>query len=113
MYRYCSPYRGNEYFEMKPGSKDIKLDILISGIELSELKRHAWQMVEAFGLDKRIEKYQSKRTIGLYSWDFDCILAVIEYVLDDPTEYPDKNDSGHKALKTLFDRLRKEYRKFN
>jgi len=102
-----------EHYDMKAGSKDIKLEILISGKELSELKRHSWQMVEAFSLDRRIEKYQGKRPIGLYSWDFDCILAVMENVLDDPTEYPDKNDSGYKALKTLFDRLQKEYRKFN
>ncbi len=98
---------------MKPGPKDIKLEILIFGKELSELKRHSWQMVEAFGLDRRIEKYQGKRRIGLYSWDFDCILAVIENALDDPIEYPNKNGSEYKTLKTLFDRLKKEYRKFN
>jgi hypothetical protein len=98
---------------MKPGSKDIKLEILISDKELSELKRYSWQMAEAFGLDRRIEKYQGKRPIGLYSWDFDCILAVIENALDDTTEYPDRNDSRYKTLKTLFDRLKKEYRNFN
>ena len=78
---------------MKPGSKDIQLKILISGQELSELKRFSDYMVEAFGLDKRIEKYQGKRPIGLYSWDFDCILAVLENALDGPTEYPDKKDT--------------------
>ena len=98
---------------MKPGPKDIKLEILISGKELSELKRYSWQMIEAFGLDRRIEKYQGKRPIGLYSWDFDCILAVIENALDDPTEYPDKKDSGYKVLKSLFDCLKGEYRKFD
>ena len=98
---------------MKPGTKDIKLEILISGKELSELQRHSWQMVEAFGLDRRIEKYQGKRPIGLYSWDFDCILAVIENVLDDPTEYPDKKDEGYIALKSLFDHLKGEYLKFD
>jgi hypothetical protein len=98
---------------MKPGAKDLKLKLLISGKELSELKRHSWQMVEAFGLDNRIEKYRGDRPIGLYSWDFDCILAVIENALDDPAEYPDKNDLGYKALQSLFDRLKKKYRKFN
>jgi len=97
---------------MKPGSRDKKLPILISGEELAELKRHSWQMVEAFGLDLRIEKYQGKRPIGLYSWDFDCILAVVENALDDPTEYPDKNVSGYKILKTLFARIKNEYQKF-
>ena len=97
---------------MKPGSKDIKLNILISGKELSELKRHSWQMVEAFGLDRKIEKYQGKRPIGLYSWDFDCLLAVIENVLNDKSEYPEKRDPGYRALKSLLSRLKVEYRKF-
>lgn len=69
-------------------------------------------MAEAFGLDRRIENYQGKRPIGLFSWDFDCLLAVIEDALDDPKEYPDKNESGYKALKSLFVRLKGEYRKF-
>ncbi len=98
---------------MKPGSKDIKLQILITGKELSELQRHTWQMAEAFGLDRRIENYQGKRPIGLYSWDLDCLLAVIDYTLDDSKQYPDKNESGYIALKSLFERLKVEYRKFN
>ena len=70
-------------------------------------------MAEAFGLDRRIENYQGKRPIGLFSWDFDCLLAVIEDALDDPKEYPDKSEPGHKALKSLFIRLKGEYRKFD
>jgi hypothetical protein len=97
---------------MKPGSKDKKLKILISGEELSELQRHTWQMAEAFGLDRRIENYKGNRPIGLYSWDFDCLLAVVEMALDDPKEYPDKENQGYKALKNLFDRLKIENRKF-
>lgn len=98
---------------MKPGSKDKKIKILITGEELSELKRFSWQMAEAFGLDGRIERYQGKRPIGFYSWDLDCILAVIEIALNDPAECPDKNNSGYKALKNLFDRLKVGYRKFS
>ena len=70
-------------------------------------------MAEAFGLDRRIENYQGKRPIGLFSWDFDCLLAVIEDALNDPKEYPDKNESGYNALKGLFERLMGEYRKFD
>jgi hypothetical protein len=70
-------------------------------------------MAEAFGLDRRIENYQGKRPIGLFSWDFDCLLAVIEDALEDPKEYPDQNESGYKALKALFERLMGEYRKFD
>ncbi len=69
-------------------------------------------MLEAFGLDRRIENYKGKRPIGLFSWDFDCLLAVIEYVIDDPKEYPDKNDSGYIALKKLYERLKIEDQKF-
>jgi hypothetical protein len=29
---------------MKPGSRDIKLQVLISGEALTELQRHSWQM---------------------------------------------------------------------
>ena len=98
---------------MRPGSRDIKLGVLITGEELSELKRFSWQMVEAFGLDRRIENYQGKRPIGLYSWDFDCLLAVIENALDDDNEYPNKDQTSYQALKALSARLKKENRKFN
>jgi len=97
---------------MKPGSRDIKLPVLISGKELLELQRHSLHMAEAFGLDRRIENYKGKRPIGLFSWDFDCLLAVIEYVIDDPKEYSDKNDSGYIALKKLYERLKIEDQKF-
>ena len=79
---------------MKPGSKDIQLKILITGDELIELQRHTYQMAEAFGLDRRIENYQGKRPIGFYSWDFDCLLAVIECALEDKKEYPDKDKNS-------------------
>ena len=50
---------------MKPGPNDVKLAILITGDELLELKRFTTDMVEAFGLDRRIEGYSGKRSIGL------------------------------------------------
>ena len=95
---------------MKPGSKDKKIKILITGEELSELQRHSWSMVEAFGLDRRIENYQGKRPIGFYRWDFDCLIDVIDFALNDLKEYPDKNTKEYKALKNLHDRLKDEYK---
>ncbi|HVC60179.1 MAG TPA: hypothetical protein VND19_07470 [Acetobacteraceae bacterium] len=95
---------------MKPGSRDKRISLLIAGAELSELKRLTWQMSEAFGLDARIGKYQGKRPIGLYSWDFECLLAVLDNALNDPTEYPDKTASGYDALTQLAGWLRDEYR---
>ena len=47
---------------MKPGPKNKKLNILITGRELEELQKHTHLMAEAFGLDRRmfviIEKFQ-------------------------------------------------------
>lgn len=43
---------------MKLGSRDIKIKMLIAGEELEELQKHTWSMCEAFGLDRRIEKYK-------------------------------------------------------
>ena len=94
---------------MKPGSKDKKLQILISGIELSELQRHTSLMAEAYGLDRRIDNYKGKHPIGLYRWDLDCLIDVIDIALDDPIEYPDKSSEGYKALEMLHIRLKDEY----
>jgi len=94
---------------MKPGKKDKKVNVLIYGKELFELKRHAELMVEAFGLDRRIENYQGKRPIGFYRWDLDCLIDVIEIALNDPEEYPDKDSAECKALNELHNRLKKEY----
>jgi len=49
---------------MKPGPNDVKLTILITRDELHELKRFAIDMVEAFGLDRRLEAYSGKRRTG-------------------------------------------------
>lgn len=94
---------------MKPGSRDIKVKMLITGEELDELQRHTWSMAEAFGLDRRIDKYRGKRPIGFYRWDMDCLIDVLDMALDDSNEYPDHNSSGYGALKSLFERMKTEY----
>ena len=96
---------------MKPGPNDVKLTILITGDELHELKRFTIDMAEAFGLDRRIEAYSGKRPIGLYRWDLDCLLAVMDLALKDLRAYPDKTSSSYAALKRLRDRLQEEYRR--
>ena len=95
---------------MKPGKKDKKIQILITGDELTELQGLTHMMQESFGLDSRIEDYQGKRPIGLYAWDFDCLLTVIEDALEDPEEYPEKNTPGYKALNNLLQRLHETYK---
>ncbi len=96
---------------MKPGPNDVKLAVLIAGDELLELKRFTIDMAEAFGLDRRFEAYSGKRPIGLYRWDFDCLLAVMDLALKDQRAYPDKTSSAYAALKRLRDRLQEEYRR--
>jgi hypothetical protein len=96
---------------MKPRSKDKKIQILIADQELSELQRHTVSMAESFGLDGRIENYQGKRPIGVYAWDLECLIDVIDIALDDPRDYPDRNSEDYKVLKKLHNRLKDEYQK--
>ena len=91
---------------MKPGSRDIKYSLLITGLELEELQRHTWQMAESFGLDSRIAAYQGKRPIGLWRWDLECLQDVIAMALQDPDEYPDHSTPGYVALCNLYARVR-------
>src|SRR6516225_9730310 len=54
----------NKLLCMKPGRYDRKHKLLIRGAELRELKE--LDLPESFGLDRRIERYQRKRPLGLY-----------------------------------------------
>lgn len=92
---------------MKPGLKDRKYKILITGMELEELQKQTGHMAEAFGLDRRIENYQGKRPIGFYRWDIDCLVDVVSYVLDDSEEYPDKKSKECLAMKNLYEKFKK------
>ena len=91
---------------MKPGKNDKQYKILIAGQELVELKKFTWSMAEAFGLDRRIEKYQGKRPIGFYPWDLDCLEDVLSMAVDDIREYPDKSGPGYEAITKLYDRIK-------
>lgn len=95
---------------VKPGSRDKRLGLLITGDELSELKRQTYLMAEAYGLDRKIERYAGTRPLGLYRWDMDCLIAVIDSSLRDKSEYPDESSRQFKVLKQLGDRLRREYK---
>ncbi len=92
---------------MKPGPRDHRHKLRICGDELRELKRHTYAMAEAFGLDAKIENYKGTRPITLYRWDLECLLDIIDVALED--DYPDKAAPEFQALKSLGERLRKEY----
>lgn len=94
---------------MKPGKNDIPIKIKISGKQLSELQKHTYHMCEAFGLDRKIENYKGSRPISLYSWDLDCLIAVLDIVLDDEKQYPNKEDVGYAKLHELYMNLKKVY----
>lgn len=93
---------------VKPGSKELQANILITGLALEELQRFDWMMAESFGLDRRIANYQGKQPIGLWCWDIECLLTVIDLVLDDSEYYPVQGSPGHRAIKDLRGRLQKE-----
>ena len=91
---------------MKPGKNDKIFKILVTGQELEELKKFTGDMAEAFGLDRKIEKYQGKRPIGFYPWDLDCLEDVLSMAVDDTSEYPNKSGPGYEAIMNLYDRIK-------
>ena len=93
---------------VKPGSRDRKAQIVITGMELDELKRFSWMMAECFGLDRRIDNYRGVRPIGLYRWDIECLIEVIDFVLTDQKYFPTQNSLEYQAIKNLCDRLKAE-----
>ena len=95
---------------MKIGKYDLKINVLITGLELDELQRYVWMMAESFGLDRRIENYQGKRPIGLYRWDIECLTDVMDSALEDSRYYPSKTKKGYLALAGLRDRLKQLYK---
>jgi len=76
---------------VKHGKSDQQHRILITGLALAELKRHASDMPESFGLDRKIERYQGKRPITLYRWDLECLLDTLDMVVKEPRGYPCDN----------------------
>jgi hypothetical protein len=94
---------------MKPGPRDHRHKLRISGDELQELKRHVGLMAEAYGLDRKIAKYTGTRPTTLYRWDLDCLMAVINSALPDKSEYPDESAPEYRVLAGLGERLRREY----
>ena len=67
-------------------------------------------MCEAFGLDSKVDNYKGTRPIVLYSWDLDCLLAVLDVALDDEKEYPEKKDERDITLQELYVDLQKAYK---
>lgn len=96
---------------IKPGKKDIKHFMLITGQELTSLQALTFHMAESYGLDSRIDRYQGKRPIGLYQWDLECLIMAVELGIDDikttgQAGYGSYGTSDLDSLNRLLQRLK-------
>jgi hypothetical protein len=91
---------------VRPGKYDRKHQVLIQGAELRALKQ--LDLAESFGLDRRIERYQGKRSFGLYRWDLEGLLDALSLALNPPAGYYSP-PTNKRAIKKLHDRLQTEY----
>jgi len=96
---------------IKPGPGDKKFYLHVTQDEADELVFHAFDLVECFGLDRRISKYKGKRPLGLYRWDIEALYEVYSSILEnDPDhDYADKQSDEYRAMRSLVDKLRKLY----
>jgi hypothetical protein len=62
---------------MKPEPKDIKVFLKFTPDELDLLQDNAYQMADSFGLDRRIDNLKGVKKVGFYSWDLECLEAVV------------------------------------
>ena len=95
---------------MKPSKSDPRIRVKISGLQLTELQEHTGAMGAAFGLDRKIERYKGTRPITLYHWDLECLLDILNWVLNDRKQYPDQEISEYIALHELHIRLKDVYK---
>lgn len=93
---------------MKPGRNDKPAYIKFTMEELKVLQENSYQMAEAYGLDRRIERLKGKRKVMFYSWDLDCLDSVFDKLEEEYTKQEDlqaiesikhKIEVGYKEIK--------------
>ena len=94
--------------------------IVIEGPELVELKRHAHQIPECPGLDRRIQRYGGNKALEISRDELDWLVAILDAVLHDRKGYPcvehlhwsleyiPRTDERCVACRRLYDRLEQE-----
>jgi hypothetical protein len=104
--------------------KNRQCQIMVTGKELEELKRHANNIPGCPGLDKRIQKYQGDEPFVLTIDELGWLVAVLDGVLTEPQgyaciepnscnlKYLPASDPRCKTCKQLYERLNKEYDQF-
>jgi len=85
--------------------------VLIHGDELDALREVSTWFGDCFGLEARVLKYQGKRPLGLYEWDFECLLGGIEASLTKERRYGrGLTEDERAALGRLYERLAAIYK---
>ncbi len=94
--------------------------IVIEGSELVELKRHAHQIPECPGLDRRIQRHDGNKPFAVSEAELDWLVAVLDAVLLDPKgcpcvehqpwrlQYVPRTDERCVVCRRLYDRLKQE-----
>ena len=97
---------------MKPGKRDKRTNIQIQGEELIALKNISFLLSECFGLDSRIDKYKGTRPIGLYQWDYECLISGIEFAINNDKTRRSIPEYEFSALARLLIKTRNIYSNF-
>ena len=91
---------------MKPYKNEIRYKIKFTGLELVVLHKLTGKMCEAYGLDRKIDAYKGVRAITLYSWDLDCLDAVLNTAVGNPAGEGISNTAELEMLQSLEIRVR-------
>ena len=62
--------------------------LIVEGSELVELKRHAHEIPECPGLERRIQRYDGNQPFVMSLDELDWLVAVLDAVLHDAKGYP-------------------------
>lgn len=92
-------------------SKNSSITIAISNEELSELKGILNHSIEDLGIDARMIKNNDKRIISLFPSNLCLLIDLLEIVMANKKNYPDRNANEYKTIKILYGRLVEEYQK--
>ena len=95
---------------MKPGKKDIKTNLLIQGDELDAIQDICYVFTECFGLDTRIANYKGKKPLGLYQWDYECLIAGLDYIVNTEKGRDGKSQADLELLEKLLAQINVAYK---
>ncbi|XCN74910.1 MAG: hypothetical protein Q3M24_09265 [Candidatus Electrothrix aestuarii] len=96
---------------MKPGKNDIKTNLLIQGDELDAMQDIGYVFTECFGLDTRIANYKGKKPLGLYQWDYECLIAGLDYIVNNEKGREGQSQNDLDLLSNLLERINRVYKK--